>query len=74
MITVRIEGRRGEGATTTAMAIVRLLRMQGQTVRYVGPTRETERHVEGVLSKDGPYDSMNEIREFEVMDLGSEAC
>lgn len=54
MITIRIQGPRGSGKTTAAIAIARLLRRQGQEVQYVGGTNASEKIVNELIADDDP--------------------
>lgn len=49
-ITITITGPRGIGKTTTAMAIVWLLRSLGQCVKYEADTHHQEKLADGDLS------------------------
>jgi signal recognition particle GTPase len=69
MITIRIEGLRGEGKTTTAMAIVQLLRGLGQTVGYRGFAFNQAQTVEELLADPDFVPVFSKPNQIEVIDV-----
>lgn len=69
MITITIEGNRGEGKTVTAGRIVAYLRSMGFSVKYEARTRFTEECVEDHFKRDGGRFVGSELREFLVRDV-----
>jgi cytidylate kinase len=73
MITIAISGPRAAGKTTTAIAIARLLRLLGQTVRVTGYAFRDAKHVDDEVDNAG-FDvehgdhGFTTEREFEVID------
>lgn len=68
MITIRIEGPRGGGKTTTAMAIVQYLQTLGQDVTYRGYSHDQEELVAEELEHFVPAPAMHSRQEFTVVD------
>lgn len=67
MITIRIDGPRGSGKTTTAIAIVMLLRSMGQACTYVGHSERQCREIENLMH-DEDYPAITEQKQFRVVD------
>jgi thymidylate kinase len=68
MITIRIEGPRGAGKTTTAMAIVQHLQALGQDVTYRGYSHDQEELVAEDLEHFVPLPAMHSRQGFTVID------
>lgn len=70
MITITIEGDRGEGKTVTAVRIVRMLRSLGMDVRYKGVSEGREAKIEKLIRSRPDADELGtDHREFVVRDL-----
>lgn len=70
MITIEIKGPRGEGKTTTAIAIMRLLRELKQEVKIQGSRAERDRveqYAKEPMSQQAK--SFRERRKFLIVDL-----
>lgn len=66
-IKIQITGPRGAGKTTTAMRIVRLLRLLGYQSEYVGWSRCQTNEIRKVIDSNEPIGGC-EPREFLVID------
>jgi hypothetical protein len=67
VITIRVDGPRGEGKTTTAARIVAYLRSLGLEVHYRGSSERQEDLIEDIIRCGGQL-RMDEPRQFEVID------
>ncbi len=73
MITITVNGPRGEGSTITSMRVTTWLRALGFEVEYRGHTELQTACIEDLLRNDRTvFDRATEPRQFLVLDTGSE--